>query len=103
MILSVLLMHTLAHTSSRYKHYIYLCLQTVSIMAALISCVQECLMNLLSCKTVIYCTHQLEFLHAADLILVNFNISNTHFSLLVKHLLLIRMCRTEHRAEKIAY
>uniref|UniRef100_A0A804K4D9 Uncharacterized protein n=1 Tax=Musa acuminata subsp. malaccensis TaxID=214687 RepID=A0A804K4D9_MUSAM len=31
---------------------------------------KECLMNLLSCKTVIYCTHQLEFLHAADLILV---------------------------------
>ncbi|XP_020595040.1 ABC transporter C family member 3-like, partial [Phalaenopsis equestris] len=31
---------------------------------------QECLTQLLSCKTVIYVTHQLEFLDAADLILV---------------------------------
>lgn len=36
-------------------------------------CVQECLMRLLSSKTVIYVTHQLEFIDAADLILVNFN------------------------------
>lgn len=33
---------------------------------------QECLMRLLSSKTVIYVTHQLEFLNAADLVLVNF-------------------------------
>lgn len=33
--------------------------------------VQECLMRMLSSKTVIYVTHQLEFLAAADLILVS--------------------------------
>ncbi|KAJ8445566.1 hypothetical protein Cgig2_012454 [Carnegiea gigantea] len=31
---------------------------------------KECLLGLLECKTVIYVTHQVEFLHAADLILV---------------------------------
>lgn len=33
--------------------------------------VQECLMKLLYDKTVVYATHQLEFLEAADLILVS--------------------------------
>lgn len=33
---------------------------------------QKCLMELLSEKTVVYATHQLEFLEAADLILVSY-------------------------------
>jgi ABC-type transport system involved in cytochrome bd biosynthesis fused ATPase/permease subunit len=33
---------------------------------------QECLLGLLASKTVIYVTHQVEFLPAADLILVSF-------------------------------
>lgn len=41
-----------------------------------ISMWQECLLGLLSSKTVIYVTHQVEFLPAADLILV----SHSHFS-----------------------
>ena len=32
---------------------------------------QECLLGLLSSKTVVYVTHQVEFLPAADLILVS--------------------------------
>jgi len=34
--------------------------------------VQKCLMKLLYDKTVVYATHQLEFLESADLILVSY-------------------------------
>lgn len=33
---------------------------------------QKCLLQLLSQKTVVYATHQLEFLEAADLVLVSY-------------------------------
>lgn len=54
---------------------------------------QKCLMGLLSQKTVIYTTHQLEFLDAADLVVVSRKglkkllLTTTFRNLLIPHLL----------------
>lgn len=46
-------------------------LYTVPYILKVICALQDCLMGLLKEKTILYVTHQVEFLPAADLILVN--------------------------------
>ena len=43
---------------------------------------QECLLGALGSKTVVYVTHQIEFLPAADLILVRISLAKVHVNLL---------------------
>lgn len=42
-------------------------------------CLQDCLLGILKSKTILYVTHQVEFLPAADLILVCHNIMILEF------------------------